>query len=478
MKEYVLVVDDEQSLRQVLELFFKKEGFEVDTASSLAEAEAAIAANAYDLVLTDLRMAQPDDGLKVLRAAVQKNPWTQVIVLTAYATVETAKEAIRYGAYDYLTKPFDNANLRKLVRAALARKEDDAGRRKALRESVRGTSAYEGIVGRSEAMLGVFELIDRVAPTDANVMILGESGTGKELVAAALHARSPRKEFPFVPINCAAIPENLIESELFGHVRGAFTGAVQTKKGLFETAHRGTLFLDEVGELPQPMQSKLLRSLQERSFRRVGGNEDISIDIRIVCASKRDLHREMVEGRFRDDLYFRLNVIQVFVPPLRDRREDIPALAAHFLAKFSEKHGKPMTRIDGEAMRALLAYDFPGNVRELENLLERATIMETKNVISVGSLPPNVTKFVTLEAAAAGGISGILPGRGGLSRHGDGPPGKDPPAERPGKNGGKSDGSREIVEYFPPLHPVPLAKTWHRVRFSSGGTEVLARPLR
>ncbi|TRZ97065.1 MAG: sigma-54-dependent Fis family transcriptional regulator, partial [Deltaproteobacteria bacterium] len=209
--------------------------------------------------------------------------------------------------------------------------------------------------------------------------------------------RSPRKAFPFVPINCAAIPENLIESELFGHVRGAFTGAVQTKKGLFETAHRGTLFLDEVGELPLPMQSKLLRSLQERLFRRVGGNEDISIDIRIVCASKRDLHREMVEGRFRDDLYFRLNVIQVFVPPLRDRREDIPALAAHFLRKFSEKHGKPMTRIDGEAMRALLAYDYPGNVRELENLLERATIMETKNVISLGALPPNVTKFVTLE---------------------------------------------------------------------------------
>jgi two-component system response regulator PilR (NtrC family) len=336
------------------------------------------------------------------------------------------------------------------VRAALARKEDDAGRRKALRESVRGTSSYEGIVGRSEAILGVFELIDRVAPTDANVMILGESGTGKELVAAALHARSPRTEFPFVPINCAAIPETLIESELFGHVRGAFTGAVQTKKGLFETAHRGTLFLDEVGELPQPMQSKLLRSLQERMFRRVGGNEDISIDIRIVCASKRDLHREMVEGRFRDDLYFRLNVIQVFVPPLRDRREDIsidirivcaskrdlhremvegrfrddlyfrlnviqvfvpplrdrrediPALAAHFLAKFSEKHGKPMARIDGEAMRALLAYDYPGNVRELENLLERATIMETKNVISIGSLPPNVTKFVTEGAVTTG----------------------------------------------------------------------------
>jgi two-component system response regulator PilR (NtrC family) len=405
LKEYVLVVDDEKSLRQVLGLFFRKEGFEVDTASSLAEAEEAIDANAYDLVLTDLRMGKSDDGLKVLRAAVQKNPWTQVIVLTAYGTVETAKEAMKYGAYDYIAKPFDNAELRALVRSALARKEDAAGRRRALRESVRGTSSYEGIVGRSETMLGVFELIDRVAPTDANVMILGESGTGKELVAAALHSRSNRKDFPFVPINCAAIPETLIESELFGHVRGAFTGAVQTKKGLFEAAHRGTLFLDEVGELPQPMQSKLLRALQERSFRRVGGNEDLSIDFRIVCASKRDLNQEMVEGRFRDDLYFRLNVIQIFVPPLRDRREDIPALAAHFVRKFAEKHGKPFARIDGEAMRALLSYDFPGNVRELEN-------METKNVISIDALPPNVTKIVTGGAVEAGTYEESFPEAG------------------------------------------------------------------
>jgi len=412
MKEYVLVVDDEQSLRQVLELFFRKEGFEVDTAGSLAEAEKSIEANAYDLVLTDLRMAKPDDGLNVLRAAVRKNPWTQVVVLTAYGTVETAKEAMKLGAYDYLTKPFENAALRKVVRAALARKEDDAGRRKALRESVRGTSSYEGIFGRSDTMLRIFELIDRVAPTDANVMILGESGTGKELVAAALHARSPRKDFLFVPINCAAIPETLIESELFGHVRGAFTGAVQTKKGLFESAHRGTLFLDEVGELPLPMQSKLLRALQERTFRRIGGNEDISIDFRLVCASRRDLNREMAEGRFRDDLFYRLNVIQIFVPPLRERREDIPALAAHFAEKFAEKHGKPIGRIDGEAMRALLAHDFPGNVRELENIIERAAIMETKNVISVDSLPSNVTKIVTPEQPQGGFLPQTLPEEG------------------------------------------------------------------
>jgi len=412
VKEYVLVVDDEQSLRQVLELFFRKEGFEVDTASSLAEAEAAIAANAYDLVLTDLRMAQPDDGLKVLRAAVQKNPWTQVIVLTAYATVETAKEAIRYGAYDYLTKPFDNAILRKLVRAALARKEDDAGRRKALRESVRGTSSYEGIVGRSEAILGVFELIDRVAPTDANVMILGESGTGKELVAAALCARSPRKDFPFVPINCAAIPETLIESELFGHVRGAFTGAVQTKKGLFETAHRGTLFLDEVGELPQPMQSKLLRSLQERSFRRVGGNEDISIDIRIVCASKRDLHREMVEGRFRDDLYDRLNVVNIALPPLRSRREDVPLLAEHYLRLASVENGFKPKRLTPRATEYLSQLSWRGNVRELRNLMERLAVIVSKDAVT----HRDVMEALQMTAPPSGDDGLPLPLRAARSR--------------------------------------------------------------
>jgi two-component system response regulator PilR (NtrC family) len=226
---------------------------------------------------------------------------------------------------------------------------------------------------------------------------MGESGTGKELVASALHARSERREHPFVPINCAAIPETLMESELFGHVRGAFTGAVQHKKGLFEQGHRGTLFLDEVGELPHGMQSKLLRAIQERSFRRIGGNEDISVDVRILCASKQNLEEWMKEGRFRDDLFFRLNVIQIVVPPLRDRREDIPSLSQFLLSKFAGKTGKQITRVDGEAMRALISYDFPGNVRELENILERATIIETKNVISLSSLPPNVTKIGTRD---------------------------------------------------------------------------------
>ncbi len=396
MKEYILVGDDEQSLRQVLNIFLQKEGYEVDTAGSLEEAEDAISHSAYDLVLTDLRMSGPEDGLKITRAAIQKNPSTQVVIMTAYGTIEGAVEAMKLGACEYIQKPFGNIkDLRDIIRRALARGESAEERSRALREAVRGTSVYEGIVGRSEAMIKVFELIDRVAPTSANVMVLGESGTGKELVAAALHARSERREFPFIPINCAAIPETLLESELFGHVRGAFTGAVQTKKGLFEAGNRGTLFLDEVGELPQSMQVKLLRAIQERSFRRIGGNEDIAVDVRIVCASKRDLEREMKAGNFRDDLYFRLNVIQIVIPPLRERREDIPVLALNFLSRFSGRLGKTLSRIDGEAMRALLAYDYPGNVRELENLIERASIMETKDVISLTSLPPNVTKTVT-----------------------------------------------------------------------------------
>ncbi|MGZ9148592.1 MAG: sigma-54-dependent transcriptional regulator [Candidatus Deferrimicrobiaceae bacterium] len=422
MKEYILVVDDEQSLRQFLEIFLEKEGYEVDTAASLEEAEQAIGRNVYDLVLTDLRMSGEDDGLKVLRAAIQKNPSTEVVVMTAYAEHKSAVEAMKLGAYDYvdkealnlgadcITKPFDLGQMRDFIRKAIARKETAEIRTRALREEVLETSVYEGIVGRCEAMLKIFEMIERVAPTNANVMIMGESGTGKELVAAALHSRSDRRDFPFVPINCAAIPETLMESELFGHMRGAFTGAVQQKKGLFEQAHRGTLFLDEVGELPPNMQSKLLRAIQERSFRRIGGNDDISVDVRILCASKQNLEELMKGGAFRDDLFFRLNVIQIVVPGLRERREDIPTLVRHFLMKFGEKTGKRIARIDGEAMRALLSYDFPGNVRELENILERATIIETKDVISLESLPPNVTKIGTREEASIQFYPGLSDG--------------------------------------------------------------------
>jgi two-component system response regulator PilR (NtrC family) len=424
VKEYILVVDDEQSLRQFLKIFLEKEGYEVDTAGSLEEAEENIGQHVYDLVLTDLRMSREDDGLKVLRAAIQKNPSTEVVVMTAYAEHKSAVEAMKLGAYDYvdkeafnlgagtITKPFDLGQMRDFVRKAIARKETADIRSRELREEVLQTASYEGIIGRCEPMLRIFEMIERVAPTNASVMILGESGTGKELVAQALHSRSDRREYPFVPINCAAIPETLMESELFGHMRGAFTGAVQSKKGLFEQAHRGTLFLDEVGELPHGMQSKLLRAIQERSFRRIGGNEDISVDVRILCASKQNLEDAMKDGRFRDDLFFRLNVIQIFVPSLRERREDIPSLARYFLTKFSGKMDKQIARVDGEAMRAMLSYDFPGNVRELENILERATIIETKDVISMDSLPQNVTKMGTREEVVIPFSPDLIDGEG------------------------------------------------------------------
>jgi two-component system response regulator PilR (NtrC family) len=399
----VLVVDDEQSLRQLFKMLLEKEGYAVDVGSSLEDASRAIAHNLYDVVLTDLKMAAEDDGLKVLRAAVQRDPATQVVVLTAYGTIESAKDAMRLGAYDYIQKPFNNSDLRSLVRRALEKRGAVVERTRELRAQVRDTASFEGIVGRDETMLKVFALIDRVAPTGANIMILGESGTGKELVATALHMRSPRRDFPFVPINCAAIPETLMESELFGHVRGAFTGAVRTKKGLFEAAHRGTLFLDEVGELPASMQSKLLRAIQERSVRRIGGNEDIPVDVRIVCASKRNLEDEMQAGRFRDDLFFRLNVIQIVVPPLRERREDIPVLALQFVEKFSSRLDKPVRGIRSDAMAELCGYDYPGNVRELENIIERATIIETSEIITPDSLAPNVARAGARAGTAEAG---------------------------------------------------------------------------
>jgi DNA-binding NtrC family response regulator len=388
----ILVVDDEPSLRQFLKLLLEKEGHAVTCGASLEEAESALEACEHDLVLTDLRMGSPDSGLQVLRAAARRNPAAQVVVMTAHGTIESAKEAIRLGAFDYIQKPFDNNDLRALVRRALDRNASAAERLRAIREEVHGTSSFEGIVGRSDAMLLVFDLIDRVAPTGANVMILGESGTGKELVAQAIHRRSDRAQAPFVPVNCAAIPESLMESEMFGHVRGAFTGAHQSKRGLFEEANRGTLFLDEVGELPLAMQGKLLRALQERTVRRVGGNEDLAVDVRIVCASKRNLEEEMQAGRFRDDLFYRLGVFPFVMPPLRERREDIPALANLFLARCSERMGKSLSGFRPDAMEALASYDYPGNVRELENLVERAAIIESSSRITPASLPGNVTK--------------------------------------------------------------------------------------
>ena len=406
----ILVIDDEESLRHMLSTLLAKEGFAVTTAASGAEALACAKATRHAVALCDVVL--PDvDGLRLIEQLREVDHHLLILVMSAYGSLATAIEAIRRGARDYLSKPFQPQELllklRRLIEEERLREENLR-----LQRELSGRWSFRSIVGKSAAMARLLGQVTQVANHKTTVLITGESGTGKELIARAIHRQSQRRDRAFVAVNCSAIPEALLESELFGHVRGAFTGAVQTKKGQFEAAHRGTLFLDEVGELPQPMQSKLLRVLQERTFRRVGGSEDLSIDFRIVCASKRDLNQEMAEGRFRDDLYYRLNVIQILVPPLRDRREDIPVLAAHFVRKFAGKHGKPIARIDGEAMRALLAYDCPGNVRELENIIERATIMETKNVISLTSLPPSVTKIVITGQVPGGAYQDSLPEEG------------------------------------------------------------------
>ncbi len=387
---YVLIVDDEESLRTVLEIYFKKEGYRVDSAGTVEEASRLLSGQVYDVVISDMRMVGKDDGIKVLRKVKESHPETEVIVMTAYGTIEDAVEAMQCGAFNYVTKPFDNKELKMLVERALEKK-DIVTQNRVLREEIRKKYSYEFIIGSSETMIRIFELIEKIAPTRANVMILGESGTGKELIARALHNKSDRSRNNFVEINCAAIPEALLESELFGHVKGAFTGAIQNKQGLFELAHKGTIFLDEIGEMPLPLQGKLLRAIQEKAFRRVGGNDMTRVDVRVISASKRNLQKLVGEGTFRDDLYYRLNVVCIKVPSLRERKEDIPLLAHHFLKKYALELGKEVKKISPEAMRMLMRYDFPGNVRELENIVERSVILENKDQITGESLPENLT---------------------------------------------------------------------------------------
>ena len=388
-ERYLMVVDDEESIRTVLEIFFRKKGYRVDTGGTVEEAYSLISTNVYDIVITDMKIASGDDGIRVLEKVKETHPETEVIVMTAHGSIENAVSAMRKGAFNYVTKPFDNQELNLFVERALEKKNIIL-HNQALREEVRRKLSYEFIIGSSEPMTKIYELIEKIAPTMANVLILGESGTGKELVARAIHNKSDRGEGNFVEINCAAIPESLLESELFGHVKGAFTGAVSSKQGLFEVANGGTLFLDEIGEMPVSLQGKLLRALQERAFRRVGGNDLKRVDVRIVSASKRNLLDAAQDGSFRDDLFYRLNVVLINVPPLRDRREDIPILSHHFLNKYSIEIGKEVNKISPEAMRMLIRYDFPGNVRELENIIERSVILETKDQITPESLPEDI----------------------------------------------------------------------------------------
>ncbi|NOY44912.1 MAG: sigma-54-dependent Fis family transcriptional regulator [Deltaproteobacteria bacterium] len=383
----ILVVDDEQSMREFLAILLGREGYAVDTAADRAEAERTLTSTSYDLVITDLKL--PDGtGLDVLGAARRQDPDAQVVVITAFGTAESAVEAMKAGAYDYLTKPFKADEIRLTVAKALERTALVRENRE-LRRRLEAVEAGGEILGRSPRMQEVFRLMERVAPTGVTVLVQGESGTGKELVARRLHALSGRTG-PFVAVNCAAIPEGLIESELFGHVKGAFTGAVADKPGLFEEATGGTLFLDEVGELPLHLQPKLLRALQEGRIKRVGGNREIPVDVRIVSATNRDLAEAVRQGQFREDLYYRLNVVALEIPPLRDRRADIPLLALHFLQKYAKAFGRPLKGFTREALDRLEAYSFPGNVRELENLVERAAALETGEFVTCDSLPPAV----------------------------------------------------------------------------------------
>jgi two-component system, NtrC family, response regulator PilR len=381
----ILVVDDEQSMRELLAIMLRKDGFDVVAAESRTQAAAVLARGPVDLIVTDVKL--PDgDGIEILRHVKAAAPDTVVIVMTAYGSTETAVAALKLGAYDYLIKPFDVDELKIVVRNALERQQLQQ-ENLLLKAEFRSQHGLDRIIGVSPAMGAVFNLVRSVAGTSSTVLISGESGTGKELVAKAIHALSPRKDAPFVSVNCGALPENLLESELFGHMKGAFTDAHQNKKGLFEAAHRGTLFLDEVGETPPAMQVKLLRALQEKTIRRVGATEETEVDVRLVAATNRPLEDLLREGRLREDLFYRLNVIPIHLPALRERREDIPLLAESFLRRFSKEMGKNVVKVSTEAMERLARHSWPGNVRELENVIERAVALETHEAVLPERLP-------------------------------------------------------------------------------------------
>jgi two-component system response regulator PilR (NtrC family) len=398
-KAQILVVDDEESIREFLEIMLQREGYSVATVPSVKEALETLRRFPADLVITDISM--PDlSGIDLMGAVKQAYPEMAVIVITAHGSTENAVEAMKLGASDYLTKPFQIDEIKIAIRSALKSAALEKENRQ-LRTELGKTFSIGNIVGNAPVMQSVFDLVQRVSSTKTNIMILGESGTGKELVAHAIHRNSADPSSPFVVINCAAVPETLFESELFGHKKGAFTGAVQDKKGIFEQADGGTLFLDEVGDIPLSVQVKLLRAIQQKSFRAVGASEDVTIDARLICATNKNLEAMVAKGEFREDLFYRLNVIQIRMPSLRERSEDIPILAEHFLRKFSVTMGKPIQSFSKEAMRMLTSYRFPGNVRELENLVERAVALENQAIILPESLPQKLLMEVGSDAPAS-----------------------------------------------------------------------------
>ncbi|MCK9275099.1 MAG: sigma-54 dependent transcriptional regulator [Syntrophales bacterium] len=380
----ILVVDDDRGMRDFLEIMLSREGHAVFSASDGREAIARCKKKKFNLVITDLKMPRMD-GIGLLKELKEVSPETMVIMVTAYASGETALAAMKEGAYDYLEKNFDINDLKTLIEKALSEQGYGVEEAKFFKKVEKSVS-YNGMVGKSKEMRKVYSLIRKVADTSANVLILGESGTGKELVARSIHENSARKNNSFVVINCGGIPENLLESELFGYIKGSFTGAVADKAGLFEIANKGTLFLDEVGELSPFLQVKLLRAVQEKTFRRIGDCEDITVDVRIISATNQDLEEKVKIKEFREDLFYRLNVIPVRIPPLRERKEDVPMLVEYFIEKYSRELGREVRKISAYALELLINYPFPGNVRELENIIERSVAMEASNII----LPENL----------------------------------------------------------------------------------------
>lgn len=399
MNNGILVVDDDDAHRGMLRTMLRSWGYTVDEAADGDEAVALVREKAFDVVLTDVRMARMD-GIHALKGILEYNPALPVVLMTAYSSVETAVEALRLGAYDYLVKPLDFEALKHTLEQAIEHSRLSLENRE-LRRQLTDAAARPDILGRSQAIKDMLQIISTVAPTEATVLITGESGTGKELVARALHEGSARADKPLVTVNCAALAENLLESELFGHEKGSFTGADRRREGRFMQADGGTLFLDEIGEMPLPLQAKLLRALQQGEVQRVGSDAPINVDVRVLAATNRDLRREAAEKRFREDLYFRLNVISIEVPSLCRRSEDIPLLAAHFLQRFAERNRKTIKGFAPQALDSMLHYSWPGNVRELENAVERAVILCNGDLITGRELPANVVDASPAETADA-----------------------------------------------------------------------------
>ena len=384
----ILIIDDEPLMRISISDALKVEGYNVMSAETGGEGLKSIKNNSYDVVITDLRLPEVD-GVQILKSCKQISPRTKVLMITAYGSVDTAVEAMKIGAYDYITKPFSMDEFILTVKRLIALR-DLEDENIYLKEKIEERYEFSGIIGKSDKMKDIFEKIEIIAPTDTTVLITGESGTGKELVANAIHYNSPRKNEAFIKVSCAALPETLLEAELFGHERGAFTGALKQKKGRFELAHKGTLFLDEIGEINQTVQVKLLRVLQGREFERLGGTSTINVDVRIIGATQRDLKKEVQKGSFREDLYYRLNVVPVHLPALRDRKEDILLLMEHFLNMYSKHMNKPMKGISTEAREFILKYDYPGNIRELENAVKRALTLSRDKEIQPWDLPEDM----------------------------------------------------------------------------------------